>query len=297
MMNLKNSQNFLNDKNLVEYLVRNSSINSDDTVLEIGPGKGIITNMLANYAERVIAVEYDKMLFDALVEKNKKENVEYIFNDILKIKLPSYKYKVFSNIPFQITADIIKKLTENSNCPEDIYLIVQKEAAKKYCGIPFQKMEGLRASILKLKYKVSIVHCFKKTDFSPVPNVDIVLLHLVKRNDCMDEKSYLDCRDLISYMYNCSKGNTSKERLATLFTNPQIIRLARDNNINLNQSYTQITSEQWEKIYMYSKIGVSSEKRKLIVGKYNKNEKRNKGLKKQNRSNYRTPRKSNKTKH
>lgn len=286
-MDLKNSQNFLKNKKLVESLIQKSNITLDDVVLEIGPGKGIITEILSVYAKRVIAVEYDKKLYNDLVKSNKNDNIEYIYNDIMKTKLPLGKYKVFSNIPFQITSDIIKKLTENTNCPDDIYLIVQREAAKKYCGIPFQKIEGLRASILKLKYNVSIDYLFERTDFTPVPSVDIVLLHFSKRKTCLDDKSCQECRDLISYLYNSGKGITSKERLSALFSNPQIIRLARDNKIELNQSYTYITSKQWECIYKYSQIGLSDKKRELLNGNYKKSESRNKGLHKQKRNNYR----------
>lgn len=75
------------------------------------------------------------------------------------------RYKIFSNIPFQITADIIRKLTDDVNPPSDINIIIQREAAKKNCGIPLQKYEGFRAAIIKAQYKVEITHSFKRSDF------------------------------------------------------------------------------------------------------------------------------------
>lgn len=285
MQNLKNSQNFLIDKKLVESLILKSKLGKTDTVIEIGPGKGIITNLLAEYVNNVIAIEYDENLHRTLVLQNKFENIDYVHGDFLKYQLPSnQKYKVFSNIPFQITADIIKKITEDKNPAEEIFLIVQKEAAKKYCGVPYQKYEGLRAVIIKAQYEVGIIHAFNKYDFSPAPNVDTVLLHLKRKKTPLNTSDYKAFKDLVAYFYSKGKGESSRERLSVLFSNMQIKRLCKDNNIDLMESYTKITSAQWVKIFQYSKIGLTTEKKQLVCDTYKKLEKTNSGLQKQNRT-------------
>ena len=147
MKNLGYSQNFLVNKKLVERLISKSNIDVTDYVIEIGPGKGIITDVLSQHAGEVVAVEYDQELYNNLVRYHSHDNVTYIFGDFLKYKLPlNRRYKIFSNIPFQITADIIRKLTDDVNPPSDINIIIQREAAKKNCGIPLQKYEGFRAA-------------------------------------------------------------------------------------------------------------------------------------------------------
>ena len=294
MQNLKNSQNFLINKNLVRNLIVKSKLEKNDTVIEIGPGKGIITNLLAEYVGNVIAIEYDENLFRILVSQNKFENIEYVYGDFLKYHLPSkQRYKVFSNIPFQITADIIKKITEDNNSAEEIFLIVQKEAAKKYCGIPYQKYEGLRAAVIKAQYHVEIMHTFNRSDFSPSPQVDTVLLHLKQKKNTLSLSEYKDFKDLVAYFYSQGKGKSSKDRLAVLFSNAQIRRLCKDNNINLLDSYTKITSEQWMNVFLYSRIGLTAEKKRLVGDAYKKLEKINKGLQKQNRTYLRKPSQSN----
>lgn len=291
MPNIRNSQNFLYDQELVEKLV-NAKIDKNDYVIEIGPGKGTITDVLARHASKVTAIEFDETLYQLLLEKHHSENVEYIYGDFLKYKLPPKgKYKVFSNIPFQITADIIHKLTESSNLPTDIYLIVQKEAAKKYCGMPLQKYEGLQAAIVKNLYDLEILYNFKRTDFKPTPNVDIVLLHLKKNPIFMQPREDEEYKDLVSYFYMCNKGETAKERLSILFSNEQIKRLAKDNKIDLQDSYSRITANQWRKIYLYSKIGLSEEKKKVVFNSYKRLKKIQSGLKKQNRTTMRNTRK------
>ena len=228
------------------------------------------------------------------IEENKFENIEYVYGDFLKYHLPSkQRYKVFSNIPFQITADIIKKITEDNNSAEEIFLIVQKEAAKKYCGIPYQKYEGLRAAVIKAQYHVEIMHTFNRSDFSPSPKVDTVLLHLKQKKNTLSLSEYKDFKDLVAYFYSQGKGKSSKDRLAVLFSNAQIRRLCKDNNINLLDSYTKITSEQWMNVFLYSRIGLTAEKKRLVGDAYKKLEKINKGLQKQNRTYLRKPSQSN----
>jgi len=107
---LKYSQNFLKSKNLVVKILELSSIGPQDLVLEIGPGKGIITEELARRAREVVAIEKDKGLFLFLKEKFKNNPKIKILNiDFLKFQLPKFPYKIFSNIPFFITGEIIKK--------------------------------------------------------------------------------------------------------------------------------------------------------------------------------------------
>lgn len=263
MKNLGYSQNFLVNKKLVERLISKSNIDVTDYVIEIGPGKGIITDVLSQHAGEVVAVEYDQELYNNLVRYHSHDNVTYIFGDFLKYKLPlNRRYKIFSNIPFQITADIIRKLTDDVNPPSDINIIIQREAAKKNCGIPLQKYEGFRAAIIKAQYKVEITHSFKRSDFFPSPNVDTVMLHMQLWDDRLSGDDLQNYKDLVAFFYTNIKGETAKERLSILFSNEQIKRLGKANRISLSNSYTLITAEQWMNIYYYSKIGLTDEKKK-----------------------------------
>lgn len=142
MQNLKNSQNFLVDKNLVRNLIQKSQLNKNDIVVEIGPGKGIITNLLAEQVGNVIAIEYDENLYKALVSQNQFDNIEYVYDDFLKYHLPrNQKYKVFSNIPFQITADIIKKSQMIIILLKIFFLLCKKKQLKNIVVCHFKNMK------------------------------------------------------------------------------------------------------------------------------------------------------------
>src|SRR3989344_1248271 len=133
------SQNFLRNPELITKLIRNSSIGKKDTVVDIGAGRGIITSELIKRSGNVIAVEKDYILYQYLKEKFKdNDNLNLVYGDILKIKMPVATYKVFANIPFVITADVVRKLTNDPNFQEG-YLIVQKEFAQKIIGKPYDK--------------------------------------------------------------------------------------------------------------------------------------------------------------
>ena len=200
------SQNNLVNPKLIAKLIRKFSIGKNDKVIEIGPGRGIITQELLKASGKVIAVEIDNHLYHHLVEKYKySKNLELMQGDILKFNLPSCAYKVFANIPFIITADIIKKLTSDSNFQE-AYLIIQKEAAKKFIGMPYDNKNSMMATLLKPLFEISIFWNFKRTDFIPIPNVDIVMIRITRRNNPLIPLSILkDFRDFILYTYNRKK--------------------------------------------------------------------------------------------
>jgi len=174
------SQNFLTSRRLIAHLVTLSQLDSLDHVLEIGAGKGHITKVLAATCRKVTAVELDNNLYHKLTAKfSGTENLHLLHMDFLKMKLPvKGSYKVFANIPFSITSGILQKLTAAPNPPEDSFLIMEYGAAKRFMGSP---RENTVSQSLKSLYHLHILYRFKRQDFHPMPSVDIVLLHVHKK--------------------------------------------------------------------------------------------------------------------
>lgn len=175
------SQNYLTSSDMINKLLKRTSITKNDHVLEIGPGKGHITRALLRRRSRVTAVELDGELYQSLREKFAGEkNLRLIHMDFLKFRLPDNgNYKVFSNIPFNRTTAILRRLTERPNPPEEIWLVVEKGAAKRFMGKP---RENLRSLLLKPYFNMEIAYYFQREDFHPRPGVDAVLLHLKKNH-------------------------------------------------------------------------------------------------------------------
>ena len=268
---LSHSQNFLRSFEMVNKLIDKSSIDKKDIVYEIGPGKGIITRQLSKHCTKVIAIEYDQTLFKKLRKIfADKKNVEIMFGDFLKMELP-YKnsYKIFSNIPFNLTADIIAKLISTPNPPKDSYLILQEEAAKKYAGNPYDK-ERFRSLMLKPYFELTILYRFKRTDFFPVPKVDIVFLRIKKRDNPLivvkESKIY---GDFVAYAFG-QHGRNLKERMKKVFTHEQFSRQARELKFSLSFRPGKLSFEQWLGLFEYFLRGISPNKQNLIRGSYSK---------------------------
>ncbi|MFA6463753.1 MAG: 16S rRNA (adenine(1518)-N(6)/adenine(1519)-N(6))-dimethyltransferase RsmA [Candidatus Paceibacterota bacterium] len=178
-------QNFLTSKRIVERIVMEGRVTETDTVLEIGPGKGILTEALLAKAKKVLAVEKDDSLFEFLKEKFSKEikqdKLELIHSDILtlnftNLELRTGDYKVIANIPYNITGEIIRKFLSSNIQPASMTLLVQKEVAERIAA-----KDG-KESILSLSVKVygtpRLGFKISRGQFTPAPNVDSMVISI-----------------------------------------------------------------------------------------------------------------------
>lgn len=174
------SQNFLTSRRLLERIVRISTITKNDLVIEIGTGKGHLTEVLCRRAKYVYSMEIDKKLYERAKERLQKEdNLKIMCRDFMQYQLPSrINYKVFANIPYNITTGIVKKLTEDAHPPSEIWLVMEKGAAKRFLGVPKETKYSL---LLKRRWDLEIVYYFSREDFHPKPSVDSVLLHFSQK--------------------------------------------------------------------------------------------------------------------
>jgi 23S rRNA (adenine-N6)-dimethyltransferase len=243
------AQNFLRSPKLVRRLVRVSGIGPSDTVYEIGPGNGIITAALASIAGRVIAIEKDPDLVRCLRQRFRVlGNVEIVQKDFLDYSFPSQPsdFKIFASIPYNVTAQILRKiLNERSNLSEG-FLIMQKEAAKKISGLPKQT---LVATLAQPFFEFQILFQLRRTDFWPVPNVNSVLLQIKRRSRSQIEVNEVaQYRAFVQYGFERWKPNL---RLAfkKVFSYKQWKRLAGGLGIPLNATPTDLSFEQWLGLY------------------------------------------------
>lgn len=175
------SQNFIYNRTLISFLVRRSSVGKSDTVLEIGPGKGLITAEFLAVAKKVIAVEIDEKLIFHLKKVFKSSlNLEICHQNILDFSLPAFPYKVFANLPFGIESQVVRKLLDSLNPPEECYLIVDRRLANRLSGFPKESQFSLR---YKPWFDFVVVYKFKESDFVPRPKVDGVMLKIIKKED------------------------------------------------------------------------------------------------------------------
>ncbi len=179
-MKTKLGQNFLIDPNTATLEVNYADIKKDDVVLEVGPGKGILTKLLAKNAEKVIAVEIDKSLVETLKD-TLPSNVTLIHNDVLKLdfeKLPRFN-KVVSNLPYQISSPFTFKLLDYSF--DLAVLVYQKEFAQRMVAKPGSKTYSRLSVNVYYKAECSLLRIVSKNVFYPIPKVDSAIVKLVPR--------------------------------------------------------------------------------------------------------------------
>lgn len=171
------SQNFLTSRRTIERLIRIAKLDKSDAVLEIGAGKGHITRALAARCGSVISYEIDRALYERLAP-TLGGNVRLYCRDFLRCELPRTPYKVFANIPFSRTTEIVRKLTGGASLPEGAWLIMENGAAKRFCGLPCESVSSLA---IKPFFDARIVYHFRREDFHPAPRVDVVMLELRRK--------------------------------------------------------------------------------------------------------------------
>ncbi len=243
------SQNFIRNKNLAAHIVGLVSFGINDLVIDIGAGMGNLTRELARVCGRVLAVEIDSDLIPVLA-KNLATNVTIYNQDFLAFNLPRTPYKVFANLPFHITAEIVKKLLGSKSPPVESYLIMQKEAAQKFSGTPHETQFSL---LDKPYFNFETVYIFKKSDFDPEPDVETVLLKIVKRNEPLVTKANkILYQNFIKFAFNTWKKDL-KVGLKKTFTYEQWKRLAKDNNFNIHAKPTDLSFPQWLKLFEFYK--------------------------------------------
>ena len=259
------AQNFLKSARLARLLLDASSITPFDTVYEIGPGHGTITAELARIARKVIAIEKDSMLVQRLCDRFQgADKIQIIKGDFLRFRIPDREYKIFANIPYCITADIVRKILWVPPIPSEAYLIMQKEAAQKFSGKP---KENLFSLLAKPSFDIQIVRELRRTDFKPAPHVDSVLLHIRKRSSPLIRTEHMSLyRRFVRFGFESWKKNL-KLTFKPIFTYDQWKRLSRDFRFPLDATATALTFEQWLGLFHCFQLRVSAERRSYLTSR------------------------------
>lgn len=183
-------QNFLIDQEVVEKIIESAKIDTEDTIIEIGPGTGILTRELAKLAKSVVAIEKDSKMVEILQRELKEfDNVKIIHGDALAVSpdiLPSTHYKLVSNLPYYITAPTIRKFLGAENPPELTSLIIQKEVAERITAKP--PKTNLLAVSIHVYAEPKIFSFISKESFWPKPKVDSAIILITPRKEKNEEQ-------------------------------------------------------------------------------------------------------------
>ncbi|HSX46490.1 MAG TPA: 16S rRNA (adenine(1518)-N(6)/adenine(1519)-N(6))-dimethyltransferase RsmA [Patescibacteria group bacterium] len=179
--NKKLGQHWLTDRSILEAICDAGEVQPEDTVLEIGPGSGTLTELLVKQAREVVAVEFDAKLAAALPGNLGASNLKVVQQDILSFDLTTLPpdYKVVANIPYYLTSNLIRTLSETTNRAERVVILIQKEVAERVAAQPGDM--SLLSVSAQFYWEVSLGLEVPARAFTPPPKVDSELVILKRR--------------------------------------------------------------------------------------------------------------------
>lgn len=182
----KLGQNFLIDENIVHNIVAAAELSDKDTVLEVGPGIGTLTQGLAESGASVVAVELDKRLLPVLdTTLEGYDNVRIVNGDILQVDIMQTvgvdEFKVCANLPYYITTPIIFALLEKRLPMEHLVAMVQKEVAERMAAKPGGKDYGALSVAIQYYTEPEIAFIVPPSSFIPAPSVDSAVIICKRR--------------------------------------------------------------------------------------------------------------------
>ena len=190
-------QNFLVSDEVVEGIVESANINKEDIIIEIGPGLGVLTNLLLEKSDDVIAVELDNRMVEIISDRFKeKTNLTVIHEDILKVDLKELlnnrkksensKVKVVANLPYYISTPIIMKLLEQNQIIDEIIVMVQKEVGDRLTAKTGTRVAGAITYAVEFYSDATAIINVPKESFVPSPKVESVVIKLKIKKQTQD---------------------------------------------------------------------------------------------------------------
>ncbi|WP_336832509.1 23S ribosomal RNA methyltransferase Erm [Staphylococcus pseudoxylosus] len=237
--NPKNSQNFMTSQKHINEILNETSICTDDNIIELGTGKGHFTKQISNIAKFVTGIEIDNTLFSNLKKDiDSSTNIKLVNKDILDYQFPeNRRYKIFGSIPYNISTEIVKKIFYESNAKYN-YLIVELGFAKRI----IDKKRAL-ALLLLSEMDIEILKVIPNYYFHPKPKVESALI-LLKQH-----KSLISKKDKNLYHFFVYKW--ANKDYKQLFTKNQLNKALKHANI---QNTNEISKEQFISLFYSYKL-------------------------------------------
>ena len=243
-------QHWLYDEDSLMAMCDSAELKDNDHVVEIGPGLGTLTKYLVERASQVTAVEYDEELFRSLPKNVVADNLNIIHDDCLTFDYGTMPagYKVVANIPYYLTSNLLRVLSEAPNPPSMIVLLVQKEVAERVAAGPGQ-MSILSVSV-QLYYEATLGALVPAELFTPPPKVDSQIIKLVRRaNPMFPDLDSAKFFRLVKAGFSQRRKKLRSSLSAGLhMSKPEIEQLLQSANISSDSRPQELSLEEWNRL-------------------------------------------------
>jgi 16S rRNA (adenine1518-N6/adenine1519-N6)-dimethyltransferase len=184
-------QHFLSDPSILRRIVQLARIHPQDTVIEIGPGRGSLTRELSSSARRVIAIEIDRDLVPGL-QSEMPANVEIVEGDALTIEFPRESFHLVGNLPYNIATPLFKRFIEHRAYVLDVTVMIQKEVADRLVAKPGTGEYGPLSVLIQYYATVALAFKVSPGAFTPRPKVDSAVIRLDWKPNVPDAQPFTD---------------------------------------------------------------------------------------------------------
>ena len=243
-MRQPHGQNFLTDKNIAYRIVEAADIQQSDTIIEIGPGKAALTDILKDYTNNLIAVDIDSDLVSALQTKYKdNKNITIINRNFLKFDLPDTKFKIVANLPYNVGTAIVQKFLPNKNFVSGV-IMLQKELITRLVGKEGTKDYGYISLFRQYYADAEFLFDVPPGCFNPKPKVMSAVVKLInKYTDEPNAKLF----PLIKYCFKMRRKTILNCLSAFLKSDKtQTAKILNDNNIDVMLRPDKLNLEQYK---------------------------------------------------
>ena len=200
-------QNFLIDSNILKILLATADLRQGDSVIEIGPGLGVLTEGLTRGAGKVVAIEKDKRLAAYLRDRfQKTPNLELIEADALDVDMDKHLAagcnKVVANLPYSVASRLIVNLAEAPHRPEQMVVTIQNEVADRLIAAPGTDDYGLLSVLMQLQYEIELRKSISPSCFYPPPEVKSAIVNMVLRELPEKPRDYHQLKELLRLCFS-----------------------------------------------------------------------------------------------
>lgn len=241
------AQNLFRSRAPAERLVRSLRLEPGEVVHDLGAGTGMITGALVAAGARVVAVERDPNLARRLRTRFAGSSVRIVEAD-LRAHAYAAPFKVAANPPFNLTAEILRRLLVEGPHPDACALALQREAAESWAGAPRPTARSLS---VQPWFELEVIHAFARNDFVPAPGVDVSLLRVVRRTEpLLPHTQQGFWRDFVAYAF-ARQAPDARRMLRNVLSNLQWRRLSHDLRIPPGAARADLTLAQWVGIFRF----------------------------------------------
>ena len=245
----KFGQNFLVDRYFISKIINEINPKEGNNILEIGPGKGAITEPILKKINHISVVEIDPDMVKILNNKFSPQNISILAEDVLSINEEFFRSfnKIIGNLPYYIATEIILKLTKIFSSSSELYFMVQKEVAERITAKPSNKSFGRLSVILQYYFDTELLFEIPPAAFSPQPKITSAFIRLIRKRRLSHKVIDKDRFEQIVKIAFSQKRKTIKNNFKNILSEKDFLNLEISPKIRAET----LTIEQFIKLENY----------------------------------------------